>query len=737
MKRIAFIAAMLLARCVAPGGEQVVAWKINELPESRQLFAPRYLYEDEAEFLAWVPAGADGKWAVRIDGPGDFAAVCRLEEWANAPYNVHKPKKATLLVGWIDAATWPEGGYTAQLVPVGRAANSPTSPAKEDAERPSRAFEVVRAKVRKRFPQGKSRAEVVLWLEHVNRTRDVWKKVPRWRNVDRLMGDEPPDLGELRGLVLRGYRNEQLMQIQPYGMYVPEAYDPDEPMPLLILLHGSGGNYLNLLSDLYEGQELETHPMLVANAGAFRRQEYRHLALLDVLGVLADVKRKYNVDPDRVYLQGISLGGRGCIEIAALKPQLFAAASPQGVYGMLEPLADPVTALRMTSRNAWALAKWDIRSYLPNVRTVPMQIIYGHKDKTTPPLNALTIKYLINRLGGRARAVGFDAGHDISAPAYLWSETRKWMLEQRRAEPPGRIRFRCATLRHNKHWWVTVDDFDAWRGPLGLFGAGGPEVADVEADISDETLQFTRLDGVRRVTVDLPAEVKRVRVSSDLYAQSIALPSRPDRLTLLRGAGKWSAVDAARLAEPSETVKAPPADGVAKVELPGDCVSAAVELAGTGSAKTLRIGEGKLDLNGRRNVQVVKDVGGRWRLLGRAPQTKRHGRSGPIWDVNFRPCVAVYGAGGDAEQTARLKKAAEVLARLDTAWGRASWDVIPDTDVPEVVRKKCNLILVGDAKTHKLIAAPGWWPLTQKPQDEPPRPICKGSVGIGHPGRFG
>ena len=118
---------------------------------------------------------------------------------------------------------------------------------------------------------------------------------------------------------------------QGYSMYIPESLDLTTPAPLMILLHGSGGDYRNLIADEAAGQRFEEHPMIIANAGAYANQEYRHLAFQDILAVLEDVSAKYSIDPDRIYLQGISLGGRGVLEAAALKPDLFAAVSSQGL----------------------------------------------------------------------------------------------------------------------------------------------------------------------------------------------------------------------------------------------------------------------------------------------------------------------------------------------------------------------------------------------------------------------
>ena len=524
---------------------------------------------------------------------------------------------------YADSAKWADGEYTAELF---------DAKAKEKAAPlATRSFRVVRQQVGKHWT-GDKLAELAVWLRHANRPRDIWKKVPYFRNLDRAIAEPKLLYDGMKGLVLRSYHNPHLERLQPYGVYVPKAYDGEKPMALLILLHGSGGNYLNIVSDVYEGQELETNPMLVANAGAFRNQEYRHMALDDVLWVIEDMRAKYNVDPDRVYVQGISLGGRGAIELAALRPDVFAAACPQGVYGCLQEASDPGMFAAMQPYTRWQIARWDIRSYLANIRHVPMQIIYGHKDRTTPALNALSIKHMVRyRHGGQAEAVGFDAGHNISYPQYKWSDTRAWLLKHRLVKDPNVVSARVATLRFNRYYWVTVDAMERYW-----------QMADVDAKYDRAAGQVTlRLRNVAKVTIAPPGECKSILVDG----KTVAMPE-----------GK----------APAKVTLVPAGDGVWEIDRPAGAAS--------------------------------KPAG----------PVKRHGQSGPIWDVMHGRCRIAYGTGGSAKEDEQLRKLAESLARLDATWGPRSLPVVTDAEVTAEVRQTCNLLLVGDPRTNRLLGGHDW-----------------------------
>ena len=357
------------------------------------------------------------------------------------------------------------------------------------------------------------------------------------------------------------------------------------------------------------------------------------MALNDVLSVIEDMKAKYNVDADRVYMQGISLGGRGSMEVAALRPELFAAISPQGTYGMMQEPTDIPYYLWQSRWGRWSVARWDFRSYLPNLRHVPMQIVYGRRDRTCPPFHALTYVHMMNkRFGGKAEARGFDTGHHISYPLYKWSDTRAWYLKHKRVRDPSVVTARTCTLRFNRFYWVRIEAMRVqWQ------------MAEVKARLSDETLTVA-CSNVARLTLEPPKPCKRV--TADGREIDLGSGPPPRRLTLAcDGEGRW------RLVGPEE----------------------------------------------------------RKRLSRGGRVVKRHGQSGPIWDILHGRCVAVYGAAGSEAETANLERIARRIARLDAAWGEPSFPVIPHTDVTVEQRKSCNLLLVGDARTNPLLAK-GKWP---------------------------
>jgi predicted peptidase len=107
-----------------------------------------------------------------------------------------------------------------------------------------------------------------------------------------------------------------------YLLYLPDGYwdDPDKLWPLIFFLHGAGDEQYDstyvlsagLPGVLQRGEQPEDFPFVVVSPQAFPGSAWwtdDTLAILNAL--LGEVIETYRVDPDRVYLTGLSMGGYG------------------------------------------------------------------------------------------------------------------------------------------------------------------------------------------------------------------------------------------------------------------------------------------------------------------------------------------------------------------------------------------------------------------------------------------
>jgi predicted esterase len=223
---------------------------------------------------------------------------------------------------------------------------------------------------------------------------------------------------------------------QPYRLYVPTAYDGQKPFPLVIAMHGTGGNE----NGLFEDKRLppnevkrvaEKHSVLMVCPLGRGTTEYRGIGENDIFCVLADMQKRYRIDPDRIYVTGQSMGGTGAAYLALHHPDLFAASAP----------------LAAAYSFPWLAA---------NGRHVPFWWIQGAKDSDF---------YLVGVTEGveRMRQLGQDVRRDLipdeEHPAGLVriDAVIGWLIQHRRVAHPRDYVFEIDTTLHGRAYWTDVD----------------------------------------------------------------------------------------------------------------------------------------------------------------------------------------------------------------------------------------------------------------------------------------
>jgi len=198
-----------------------------------------------------------------------------------------------------------------------------------------------------------------------------------------------------------------------YLSFVPETYatDTEARFPLLIFLHGSG----EAGTDLELVRKHGPHHYLTAHANPFviiapqcDPDAWWHAA--NVLDLLDEVRAKYRIDDQRIYLTGLSLGGFGTWTVAGAAPERFAAVAPICGEG------DIAEAARM--------------------KELPIWTFHGAKDRSVPVQSTKNMVDALIRSGGRVRMTIYpDAAHDAWTQAYNTPELYAWLLRQRRGMP--------------------------------------------------------------------------------------------------------------------------------------------------------------------------------------------------------------------------------------------------------------------------------------------------------------
>jgi poly(3-hydroxybutyrate) depolymerase len=136
----------------------------------------------------------------------------------------------------------------------------------------------------------------------------------------------------------RTYEFDQAGKKMSYLVYVSSKVTKDRKAPLVIALHGLGGdaNFIvrgRLVDLAEEGGYVVAGPMGYNESGWYgsppiamggRPIEPANLTELsekDVMNVLAMMRKEFSIDPDRTYLLGHSIGGAGALFLAEARRQ--------------------------------------------------------------------------------------------------------------------------------------------------------------------------------------------------------------------------------------------------------------------------------------------------------------------------------------------------------------------------------------------------------------------------------
>ncbi|MGH9847513.1 MAG: prolyl oligopeptidase family serine peptidase [Blastocatellia bacterium] len=177
-------------------------------------------------------------------------------------------------------------------------------------------------------------------------------------SLDQIARGEQP-LRSKRGDIHWAYRSNVDSTLQPYRLFIPSYYDASKKWPLVVALHGMGGDE-NSFFNGYENGALKRMAesrgyLVVCPKGRQPTSMYLGPAEKDVIDVLAEIKREYSIDDDRVYLTGHSMGGYGTWSVAANHPDLFAALAPFAGGGMPQV----VMKLRTIAHIPWIVVHGD------------------------------------------------------------------------------------------------------------------------------------------------------------------------------------------------------------------------------------------------------------------------------------------------------------------------------------------------------------------------------------------
>lgn len=204
-----------------------------------------------------------------------------------------------------------------------------------------------------------------------------------------------------------------------YLLFVPKNYHAKaaQRWPLILFLHGAGERGTNLAKVAVHGppkivKDKPDFPFIVVSPQCPSGGRWSNDVLL---ALLDEVTKKYKVDPKRVYLTGLSMGGFGTWSLGLTHPEKFAAIAPICGGGDVLPilLADPKKARALKSLPVWAF--------------------HGGKDDVVKPAESERMIEALKKIGNEAQLTIYPtAGHDSWTATYSNSQLYDWFLKHQR-----------------------------------------------------------------------------------------------------------------------------------------------------------------------------------------------------------------------------------------------------------------------------------------------------------------
>ncbi len=325
------------------------------------------------------------------------------------------------------------------------------------------------------------------------------------------------------GLSVRGYVSKIDGSVQPYGLVVPTSYAPDRAHKWRVdaWFHGRS-EMLSEVAFLWDrmrnpGQFTPRDTIVLhlygryCNASTFAGE-------VDYFEALEDVKKRFNVDENRILVRGFSMGGASAWHIGAHYGTQFAAVAPGAGFSETK---DFFGYTRRNEKLTWFEEKLlhltNATDYAANFFNVPVVAYNGDKDGQKQAADIMETNMAAEGLT-LSRVIGENIGHAYTPAAIVRiNEMMDALAQKGRVAYPREVRFTTWTLKFNRMRWVVVDGLEKhW------------DRARVTASVKDDHTLVATTSGVSALSFQMDAGAALLnpaaKVTVTLDGQNVTVP---------------------------------------------------------------------------------------------------------------------------------------------------------------------------------------------------------------------
>lgn len=342
--------------------------------------------------------------------------------------------------------------------------------------------------------------------EEADRTFQALFRLDQWTQT---IGENPAALDTLSGVQEWAYLSQADDSGQPFKLAIPSGYDSHKTYPLVVVMHGYGGNHLEYSGGVRSNPDyFELHVLGRARGGS-----YTDLSEADVLDAVDYVRQNWRIDERQIHITGTSMGGGGTFKLASRYPDRWASGRPVCGYGADLPIR--------------------------NVLHLPLYSTHSVDDPSVPVLTSRSPLQKLMEAGGQV-IIDETTGLQHAAWNYTEGNNRalKWMYDQVRPESREvrRIEYTATDRQAYKAYWLKVAEWGKLPGPARFKATAGPE-----------NQLYLDLENIRILQIQVPlspfdpGQELKISVSGKVFITMNA--PLPDSIFVTAENGTWSARD--------------------------------------------------------------------------------------------------------------------------------------------------------------------------------------------------